>query len=188
MGLSYRPTRLQRLSGRYDNPMPESTISPSWGVRICKSKFLQFLSSCQQIFLKNGKMDFCEKRFGYCKNHIFVTKNVPSQFTLFYSIKRASWYTVIMWHLVEMLDICPHPYRCCSSDILLVEHICCWDLNWNYFHTFPFPHAVSISSADNAHTHTHNFSWKVLSYSEVFATLSLPHFLSPLSLKIAHKR
>jgi hypothetical protein len=26
---SYRPARLHRLAGRYDNPMPESTISPS---------------------------------------------------------------------------------------------------------------------------------------------------------------
>jgi hypothetical protein len=25
---SYRPARLHRLTGRYDNPMPESTISP----------------------------------------------------------------------------------------------------------------------------------------------------------------
>ncbi len=29
--LSYRPARLQRLVGRYDNPMPESTIPPSRG-------------------------------------------------------------------------------------------------------------------------------------------------------------
>jgi hypothetical protein len=28
------PARLQRLTGRYDNPMPESTISPSQGLRI----------------------------------------------------------------------------------------------------------------------------------------------------------
>jgi hypothetical protein len=27
--LSYRPARLHRLAGRYDNPMPESTLSPS---------------------------------------------------------------------------------------------------------------------------------------------------------------
>ncbi len=32
IGLSYRPVRLYRLSGRYDNPMPESTISPSPGL------------------------------------------------------------------------------------------------------------------------------------------------------------
>jgi hypothetical protein len=29
IGLSYRPARLHRLAGRYDNPMPELTISPS---------------------------------------------------------------------------------------------------------------------------------------------------------------
>jgi hypothetical protein len=29
IGLSHRPTRLHRLAGRYDNPMPESTISHS---------------------------------------------------------------------------------------------------------------------------------------------------------------
>ncbi len=28
IGLSYRPARLHRLAGRYDNPMPESTIPP----------------------------------------------------------------------------------------------------------------------------------------------------------------
>ncbi len=32
--LSYRPARLHRLAGRYDNLMPESTISPSLGLRI----------------------------------------------------------------------------------------------------------------------------------------------------------
>ncbi len=32
--LSYRPARLHRLAGRYENPMPESTISPSQGLRI----------------------------------------------------------------------------------------------------------------------------------------------------------
>ncbi len=30
-GLSYRPARLHELAGRYDNPMPESTLSPSHG-------------------------------------------------------------------------------------------------------------------------------------------------------------
>ncbi len=34
IGLSYRPARLHRLAGRYDNPMSESTISPSQGLRI----------------------------------------------------------------------------------------------------------------------------------------------------------
>jgi len=34
IGLSYRPARLHMLAGRYDNPMPESTISPSQGLRI----------------------------------------------------------------------------------------------------------------------------------------------------------
>jgi hypothetical protein len=28
-GLSYLPAKLHRLAGRYDNPMPKSTISPS---------------------------------------------------------------------------------------------------------------------------------------------------------------
>jgi hypothetical protein len=28
MGCSYRPARLLRMAGQYDNPMPESTISP----------------------------------------------------------------------------------------------------------------------------------------------------------------
>ncbi len=32
--LSYRPARLHRLAGRYDNPTPESTISPSQGLWI----------------------------------------------------------------------------------------------------------------------------------------------------------
>ncbi len=27
-GLSYRPARIHRLAGRYDNPMPVSTLSP----------------------------------------------------------------------------------------------------------------------------------------------------------------
>ncbi len=30
--LSYLPAMLHRLAGRYDNPMPESTISPSQGL------------------------------------------------------------------------------------------------------------------------------------------------------------
>jgi hypothetical protein len=34
IGLSHRPARLHRMAGRYDNPMPESTISPSEGLRI----------------------------------------------------------------------------------------------------------------------------------------------------------
>jgi hypothetical protein len=32
IGLSYRPVRLHRLAGRYNNPMTESTISPSQGL------------------------------------------------------------------------------------------------------------------------------------------------------------
>jgi hypothetical protein len=32
--LLYRPTRRHRLAGRYNNPMPESTISPRQGLRI----------------------------------------------------------------------------------------------------------------------------------------------------------
>jgi hypothetical protein len=31
LGLSYRPARLHGLSGRYDNPMLELTLSPSHG-------------------------------------------------------------------------------------------------------------------------------------------------------------
>ncbi len=31
IGLSYLPARLHGLAGRYDNPMPESTISPQRG-------------------------------------------------------------------------------------------------------------------------------------------------------------
>jgi len=34
IGLSLRPAKLHWLAGRYDNPMPESTISPSGGLRI----------------------------------------------------------------------------------------------------------------------------------------------------------
>jgi len=34
IGLSYRSVRLDRLAGRCDNPMQESTISPSQGLRI----------------------------------------------------------------------------------------------------------------------------------------------------------
>jgi hypothetical protein len=33
IGLSHRPARLHRLAGRYDNPMPESAIFPSRGLR-----------------------------------------------------------------------------------------------------------------------------------------------------------
>ncbi len=32
IGLSYRPAGLHRLTGRYDYPMPESTISPIQGL------------------------------------------------------------------------------------------------------------------------------------------------------------
>jgi len=32
--LSYLPDRLHRLAGRYDDPMPGSTIVPSQGLRI----------------------------------------------------------------------------------------------------------------------------------------------------------
>jgi hypothetical protein len=31
IGLSYQPARLHRLVRRYDNPMPESTLSPQSG-------------------------------------------------------------------------------------------------------------------------------------------------------------
>ncbi len=34
IGLSYRPSRLHWLAGRYDNPMPESITSPSQGLWI----------------------------------------------------------------------------------------------------------------------------------------------------------
>ncbi len=39
VGLSYRrgQATVHRLAGRYDNPMPESTISPSKGLRIWPS-------------------------------------------------------------------------------------------------------------------------------------------------------
>jgi hypothetical protein len=30
--LSYQPVRLHKLAGRYDNPMPEATLSPSKGL------------------------------------------------------------------------------------------------------------------------------------------------------------
>jgi hypothetical protein len=40
IGLSYRPARLHRLASRYNNPMPESTISPIQGLWI----WLQFAS------------------------------------------------------------------------------------------------------------------------------------------------
>ncbi len=32
IGLSHQSARLHRLAGRYENPMPESTISPSQGL------------------------------------------------------------------------------------------------------------------------------------------------------------
>ncbi len=31
IGLSYRPARIHGMAGRYDNPMPELTLSPSDG-------------------------------------------------------------------------------------------------------------------------------------------------------------
>ncbi len=34
IGLSYRPAGLHRLAGRYNNPMPVSTLSPNQGLRI----------------------------------------------------------------------------------------------------------------------------------------------------------
>jgi hypothetical protein len=34
IGLSYLPASLSYLGGRYDNPIPESAISPSQGLRI----------------------------------------------------------------------------------------------------------------------------------------------------------
>jgi len=33
-GLLYRPARLHRLAGGYDNYLPDSTLSPSQGLRI----------------------------------------------------------------------------------------------------------------------------------------------------------
>jgi hypothetical protein len=35
IGLSYRPASLCSLASRYASPMPESTMSPSQGLRIC---------------------------------------------------------------------------------------------------------------------------------------------------------
>ncbi len=40
IGLSYRPARRHRTAGRYDNPMPELTLSPSPGSMNSKSKSL----------------------------------------------------------------------------------------------------------------------------------------------------
>ncbi len=34
IGLFYRPARLHSLAGRYNNPMPKSSLSPSQGLRI----------------------------------------------------------------------------------------------------------------------------------------------------------
>jgi hypothetical protein len=46
MGLSFQPVRLLWLAGRYDNPMPQSTLSPRKGLWIwllveLKASFLQ---------------------------------------------------------------------------------------------------------------------------------------------------
>ncbi len=34
IGLAYRPARLHRLAGRYDNPVPESSKSPGKGYEL----------------------------------------------------------------------------------------------------------------------------------------------------------
>jgi hypothetical protein len=46
---SYRPARLHRLSGRYDNLMPESTIFPTQGLGIRLQLATLFLFSKVQI-------------------------------------------------------------------------------------------------------------------------------------------
>jgi hypothetical protein len=49
-GLSYRPARLHGLAGRYDNPMPESTLSAQLGIYefgFCK----EWLSHAKKILI-----------------------------------------------------------------------------------------------------------------------------------------
>ncbi len=42
IGLSYRPARLHGLAGRYGNPLPESTLSPSQGSINSAAAFYKF--------------------------------------------------------------------------------------------------------------------------------------------------
>ncbi len=63
IGLSYRPATLHRLSGRYDNPRPESTIAPRSGTMNLASVYfyvlkLPLLSSFWLwfIYLRNKKL------------------------------------------------------------------------------------------------------------------------------------
>ncbi len=57
IGLSYRPAMLHRLEGWYDNPLPESTISPSQGLRIMLLSWKRSNGNC---FFGRGKLLVCQ--------------------------------------------------------------------------------------------------------------------------------
>jgi hypothetical protein len=50
--LSYRPARLHRMAGRYDNSMPESAISPHSGTKNLATVLIDVISkilSCEKV-------------------------------------------------------------------------------------------------------------------------------------------
>ncbi len=61
IGLSYRPTSLRSLAGRYNNPLPESTLSPSQGLWI-------WLLVCAQLYLRETVVNSCNTRKGFYTN------------------------------------------------------------------------------------------------------------------------
>ncbi len=59
IGLSYRPARLHRLAGQYDNHMLELTISPSQGQWIWPHlNVVSFLSGCPKFPTFQGSLKF----------------------------------------------------------------------------------------------------------------------------------
>ena len=85
IGLSYRSASLSSLTGRYDKPMLESTISPLSGIKNLASVFLNGLESItvHKIMVRltsDGTVFSCGKKSidanFYCMSHL-AYKDVP---------------------------------------------------------------------------------------------------------------
>jgi hypothetical protein len=90
--LSYRPARLHRLAGRYDNPLPKWTLSPSQGLRIWLQDFSKGIITSHKRFLKKNTVKNFGKHFFSKGPYSFrIRKHIQYctvLYTYVYSIKR----------------------------------------------------------------------------------------------------
>ncbi len=85
MGLSYRPARLHRLAGRYDNPMPESTISPQSGTKNLAPVSVGKVPSCNSCKFCHGVWAPAQQSRGSLLYFVF---------TLYFRVQKRGDYTV----------------------------------------------------------------------------------------------